>query len=77
MSAGRDIRQQKSQQKNSNDAVLCHNPIQPRLPARWFSLGIFIPQNTVFRASHDWLLNCILLKANTKAFFMSPLSFPD
>lgn len=53
MSAGRDIRQQKSQQKNSNDAVLGHNPVQSRLPARWFSLGIFIPQGTVFRAS--WL----------------------
>lgn len=54
MFAGRNIRQQKSQEKNSSGAVLGHNPVQSR-----FSLGIFIPQNTVFRASHDWLLNCI------------------
>lgn len=65
MSAGRDTRQHKSQYKSSNDAALGHNPVQSRLPARWFNLGIFIPQNTVFRASHDWLLNFFYLKANT------------
>lgn len=62
MSAGRDIRQQKSHEKNSNDAVLGHNPVQFSLPVRWFRLGIFIPQNTIFRS----FLNCIYLTANTK-----------
>lgn len=52
MTAAAEMRQQ-SQQKNSNDAVFVHIPVQSRLQTRCLSLGICVLENIVFRASHD------------------------